>query len=455
MKNKKRASVVIRIVAVLLVTIMAVGTLASCAGKQGPEGPQGERGPQGIQGEVGPKGDKGDTGAQGQKGEQGIQGEKGDKGDNGVTGAQGVAGLDAEQVEFRTEGKWVQWKHESDTEWKNLYEIAIAPTMGERVTVELSTVGGVLPTEALPIFEATTGTAIYLPMPTYEGHTFLGWFEEGGESAVANPYVMTENTYLYAKWHDGIIPEMIDAFAGIEYMVNGISPYCTISVNNANCSEEAQLYVQYSFDKEKYKNGDTAVVTASFINANDSEKYALTSVTSEFKVENQAEYITSLEGVDLTTLKAELQDYITAKEGGARLYNSYDIFFMEIHFNADTYNNRNTYPESDLGKFELELQNENYFSCLKAHNRDDESKDFNVISFITKIKFKGAATDHYICIRAENIVKHPDGSLTWGSTKNTSSLDFNYTKTQGDIDNALTMLVMNSSIDYNISKIEN
>ncbi len=371
-----------------------------------------------------------------------------------MQGVKGDDGEDAEQIQFRTEGTWVQWKYESDTAWTNLYEIAIAPTIGERITLGLQTVGGVLPENALEYIEATTGTAVYLPTPTYAGHTFLGWFTETGTQAVANPYTMTESAYLYAKWHDGIIPEQIDAFDGIEYLISGISPYCTIAVNNQNCSEDAQLYVEYSFDKEYYKNGDTAVVTASFINERDAEKYVLSAVQSEYTVTNQAEYITSLDGVDTSALQAELADYITAKEGSAGWWSTgFAISFMDIVFDDGEYNNSESFEESDLGKFELKPQDTRYFASLKVNKRDDLSIDANIVSFIYRIEFRGVLTNHYICVMAENIVKNPDGSITWGSEKNTSSLDFTFSKAEGDMNNAITRLVMSKNIEYNISQI--
>lgn len=96
------------------------------AGEKGEKGDKGEQGLQGYRGEKGDKGDrgeKGDKGDRGEKGEIGLKGDKGDKGDKGEDGLDGINGLDGENVELRRTNTHIQWKLESETEWKDLIEI--------------------------------------------------------------------------------------------------------------------------------------------------------------------------------------------------------------------------------------------------------------------------------------------------------------------------------------------
>ncbi len=241
----------------------------------------------------------------------------------------------------------------------------------------------------------------------------------------------------------------IDAFSGLKVNFMGISPYCTAYVNNSACSEDAQLFVNYSFDKEKYKNGDSIVVTASLTNSTNAENCELLQTQKEYKVENQAEYITSLDGVDTSSLKSELADYIVVSENSAKPAG--DLIYPETFFMGAWYGSWN---ESHRHEFDLIPKDEIYFSCLKAHKRDDESKAFNTVSFIYNTSFKGANTNNYVCVMAQNLVKNADGSITWGSVKNAGSLDFTYTSVSGDLQNAVNTLILVNSIDYNISKIE-
>ena len=112
--------------------------------------------------------------------------------------------------------------------------------------------------------------------------------------------------------------QTLDAFAGISYEVSGVSPYCQLTVNTQGCSEEVQKYVTFELDKEKYANGDTAVVKAVLANNTGDTMYKLDSATANFEIKGQAEYISSVEGCDFTKLKAELADYITAAFANAK-----------------------------------------------------------------------------------------------------------------------------------------
>lgn len=181
----------------------------------------------------------------------------------------------------------------------------------------------------------------------------------------------------------------------------------------------------------------------------------MTSTTYTYTVANQAEYITSINDTDMAGIRGELQDYITAKENSAKWYgDGWSIDFLGFAFDRDTYNNGNYFSESDLSQFELVPKGENYFSCLKSRNRDNKEIDFNKCSFIYQIKFKGKLTNRFVCVNAYNIVRYPDGSVSWSSEKDMDYYDFVYTTHEGTVNNAVDRLIMSYSIDYNISKIE-
>ncbi len=261
----------------------------------------------------------------------------------------------------------------------------------------------------------------------------------------------TDNSTENSTETNGTSKIKINPFEGIEFLVSGISPYCKLAINNSNCSYEAQMYVKYTMDKEEYKNGDMAVITASFMNAKDTLTYSLTSTKMEYKIENQSEYLTSMAGVDISTIKFELQDFITAKEGSAE-GGDYRIDFMGIEFYYTSYNDNVPFEEGDEHKIDMELQEATHFSVLKAQNRGDTGKDFNILSFVYNVKLKGKATDWYICIMAENIIKNADGTLSWSSKRSEGRMDFTTSKLQGNLDNAISTLIMTNSIEYNISR---
>ena len=54
-------------------------------------------------------------------------------------------------VEFRVDGKWIQWKYTDESEWKNLYETDGTPAPEGLVKVRYSVGGGSLEGEAYTV----------------------------------------------------------------------------------------------------------------------------------------------------------------------------------------------------------------------------------------------------------------------------------------------------------------
>ncbi len=237
----------------------------------------------------------------------------------------------------------------------------------------------------------------------------------------------------------------LDAFAGIKYEVSGISPYCKISINNQDCSEEVQKYVTYSLDKEKYANGETAIITATLRSSTGDTLYKLSSSEDTYKVSGQSEYITSVDGCDLTTLKAELADYITASIASAKKsaatsnWRTGEIFGRRF----DDFSNAAT-TASDV-----------YFSSVKLNKSSDNVDFTNKLTFTYKVSYTaGDKTGvFYACISAVNIMKTSSGEIKWGS-KNVDDLDFISENADGSLENCVTTLIMCNTADYNISKVE-
>lgn len=243
----------------------------------------------------------------------------------------------------------------------------------------------------------------------------------------------------------------IDAFAGISYEVTGISPYCEISINNSGCSIDAQERVAYTLDKEYYANGETATIIATITSYKAKEgnsEYVLSSDISTYSISNQPEYVTSVDGLDLTELKQELNDFVTAKK--AEAINNWGLF--DIHATGNSYS---TYKSIDSTKLE-----EIYFASVKK-NKESNVQIYNSLNFIYSFsgKMSGGSISGtesckvYVNIIACNIVKYPDGTIKWGE-KNPDAYDFSYKGSMDGVNNLVTTTVTTMSSDYNISKVE-
>ena len=237
---------------------------------------------------------------------------------------------------------------------------------------------------------------------------------------------------------------IVDAFTGLMFEVTGISPYCKILVNNSKCSDDAQRYVSYTLDKEMYENGDVAIITACLSDVEYTNKnYVLKETEMEFKVENQAQYITSLENVDLTFLKSELNDYIASKKSSA--LGTSKLFNVRLEYM--------TSKIISVGETKAEAT---YFTSVKK-TRENSGLDFyNAINFVISIpatqEYKNTTSTAYVVIRAYNVIQYSDGTIKWG-LENPDEYGFNYFSTGESLDYATSSFVTSLSENYNITKV--
>ena len=247
----------------------------------------------------------------------------------------------------------------------------------------------------------------------------------------------------------------IDPFEGLKFEVSGISPYCQISLNNQNCSYEAQNNVTYELDKDRYANGETVVITA-VLSPYAIGDYSLSDTTSEFKVDNQPEYIQSVENLDLTQLKKELNDKILSEKSSLSNDNGY-LFGADVSGIDEATN---------FGSCDKVTEEEVYFSALKLIRLSDFELDavpYNCLSFVYEVDFTweghwafqdvlvGNGT-MWVNISANNIVKYPDGSVKWGSSS-TDDYDFSFSHSKKGLEDCISSTIINRSDNYNISKV--
>lgn len=254
----------------------------------------------------------------------------------------------------------------------------------------------------------------------------------------------------------------LNPFEEIDILVSGVSPYCTVAINNQNCSADVQTYVNYKLDKKTYANGEQVIITAELnalaIPAYSNKSYKLSSTEYTYSVKGQPEYLTSLTGVNLTKLKAELDDYIEA--GKAKVVatsNSNNYLFSLSNFNANESFTAFTSCDSAV------LKN-TYFSSLKSTKTSDFSlgeTPFNQISFIYEMDYswihhnkqgKTGTGTAWFNISACNLVKYPDGSIKWGE-KSIGASDFDSEYSTQGLDSCITATVTVDSANYNITKI--
>lgn len=236
----------------------------------------------------------------------------------------------------------------------------------------------------------------------------------------------------------------LDAFSNLEVSFAGISPYCEVIINTSSCPQDVQQYVEYSTDKESYANGEKVIVTAQ-VNPYYTDQYAIKKVNESFEVSGMPEYITSVEGVDLTEVKKELNDAITSNVAAAIKHGQEGYLVSSLLGNdvSCQLQSVNSVDAADI-----------YFSSLKPNRRSTHEGYYNMLSFTYKVSYTGIydSGTFYSCITAVNIVRYPDGTIKWGS-ENSDDLDFIEDSAQGSIENCVTTLIMCNKDNYNISKV--
>lgn len=252
--------------------------------------------------------------------------------------------------------------------------------------------------------------------------------------------------------------KILDPFDGIAYAVTGISPFCKIEINTQNCSKEVQEYVTYSFDKETYENGDTAVVTATIDENISSDDYTLKISSETIAVERAPYYIESLDGIDLTLLKTELNDFIVATTAQGSSMISSSAFYQKY-----TGDYLNFYPP--FSKAESVTSDQAFLMSVKRNKRAIALEEGEIINTLAipatcvttmeglygskKVECKGAI---YVIFYLDNIICYPDGGIGFGTT-DPEMYDIHYKSTIESMNSLVSECIDSYRTDYNVTKI--
>lgn len=257
----------------------------------------------------------------------------------------------------------------------------------------------------------------------------------------------TENPVLQGK--------VIDPFEGLIVEFDGISPYCTISFNNAKCSADVQQYVEYSIEADKvtttgkqFKTNENVTVYASLKKQNKNDaNFSLAKTQQNYKVENVPEYITEITNdMDLSKLKSEAKDYfdsITAFTArGVALGLGEYISHTPIQF-EDSY--FSVMKLNSYSKFK------NGFDCF---NKIDIMYSTTITTGNALLWKGNREGDHnrYFTVCAKNIVRYPDGTIGWGKD-DPNTLSFEYNVNGENLQSLTNSNITSIKTDFNVTKI--
>lgn len=271
-----------------------------------------------------------------------------------VRGPQGLPGQDGRSVILRSEGLIIQWQHEGDTTWNNLFDLSIlqgvdgvTPTIsisedgfwvinGEKTTFVASVIdkedmveiifntnGGSLPENYSQSMDVLVNTTMILPIPQKDGYRFLGWFagDTVNDTQFYNQIPIVNDLTLYARWevdpnyhNDDLLNHFF--IRTIDQTSDKLTVEIVLSGQVKLCGFDIKLY--YSEDTITYlnhKNGLSSLVS----NASYSDYIHFNYVVSSSNISEET-IITTIEfdiiDQGLVTIDFELVQLIVLDDNG-------------------------------------------------------------------------------------------------------------------------------------------
>lgn len=228
----------------------------------------------------------------------------------------------------------------------------------------------------------------------------------------------------------------IDPFENLSITYTGASPYLTILIDSSKCDSTINEFVSFTTDTKYVRNGDTFIVNAVYDEYTEQANGYIINLTSKsFTVENQPEYVTSLDGLETKELQSEINDKLSvvtaANEGDSYFADVYTYKFKSI---ADKKLYK-TYLISLKSNFEEKYTNDN-----KVYNKYVQIYEYTIN------KDDDTQVKAYVAIFVDNIIKSEDGTLIW---------DFElWDRGYDNLDSLINDYVISEKEYYNVSEIK-
>lgn len=277
-----------------------------------------------------------------------------------VRGPQGLPGEDGKSVYLRMDGVTIQWQHNGDDTWNDLFDLSILQgNDGETPTIEINndgfwvingvitpfvaglqeddmfvsvsfdTDGGDLPAGFIEVMEVESGQAMTLPIPTKEGYIFGGWYvgETVNDSQFFNQFPITNDLSLYAKWYvdsNYLNEDLLNHFyfRVVEKTSNTLTVDLILGGHVETCGFD--IKVSYQDDKLSFKNQDL-FMSSMIANTNETGTIHYNYVVSSYNIVNETVVSTmtfDIENTGAVILDIEIIQVIVLDDNGFDINNT-------------------------------------------------------------------------------------------------------------------------------------
>lgn len=226
------------------------------------------------------------------------------------------------------------------------------------------------------------------------------------ESLAKKCKVKFKKTTFKTKVEGLPVPEDVNPFENLKVDFSGISPNGKVSFDSGACHDYVRRHVSFNYDSSlPVKNGETIIVKADY-SESDAERNLvnITNTEQEYTVSGLSEYLSDTKGIDLSLLEQTISDKVLAVISRAKVR---DSFWGEVSFSGTRFHVSESFNYQDLkvtGRYIMSKKEGQYTSAN------------NCISTGYEISLKdsdGQLTKIYFSVEADDVIKQPDGSLSW------------------------------------------
>lgn len=254
---------------------------------------------------------------------------------------------------------------------------------------------------------------------------------------------VTEATETTTEKNDNIVE--IDPFKNLKVTFLGASPFLRVNIDSSQCDELQQYYVRYDYEDKNYKNGDKVKIEAMLQKSysymeNGTVEYELKTTGKEYEVKSTAEWITSLDDIDMTEINKEVED---------KLASSTTETVGDWSFGGAYLSDKIT----SIGQGRIRAK---YFITLKPNQYEEFNSLSNYSTFNCYIciydydiglRFYDKNTSTVTCcVALSNIKKESDGTLKYDT-------ELGFTAEVDNYDKVINDQVISKRDNYNVTEV--
>lgn len=210
----------------------------------------------------------------------------------------------------------------------------------------------------------------------------------------------------------------IEAFEGMKVNISGMSPNITVSITNENTDEFAKTVTFTASKTRGLANGDTITIIASNWDKTmaKEEGYALKSTTMEYKIENQAAYVSQISEIT-PEIKEKMKNLFVEKAKSKTIDAEQNVYVYTDYKFSNVAGGNSYFLASDTIKQDLTIGNPEivamYLLTKKASvNSDDTNKMVAIVRVPYTSDKTNATYNWYITVSAKNFSLTNDGNIS-------------------------------------------